>query len=516
IVVGIQIQNIIVNSQYDENFQKFSETYNFVKQYYVDSVNSDKLIEASIKGMFDELDPYTVYIPEAMQHLVEEEMNGAFEGIGIEFQVIDDTITVVSAITGGPSEKVGLEPGDKIIKVEGESCIGLSNSEVMEQLKGEKNTEVNITIFRPYNNEMMNFHIIRDEIPINAVDAAFMYNDSVAYVSLTRFAETSEDEIKSELDRLKSLGMKKLILDLRNNPGGLLSQAYKIADLFISGEKLIVYTRGRISDYNEELFAELDYPYENIPLILLVNKGSASASEIVAGAVQDWDRGIIVGEQTYGKGLVQRPLVLDDNSAIRVTISKYFTPSGREIQKDYSLIEDDMDDHDGISESQNVSNNLETQKDSLSNTFKTANGRTVYGGGGITPDYIVSNENLTNYTLELRRSNVYYQFIRKFMNKNVNRIDDMFNGSLREFKRYFKLTDKDMNDFIKFAESKKVEYNKTEYLKDKKYIYTRLKAFIARERWRNEGWYLILLDEDTQFKKAIEISLSDVMFDTVN
>jgi len=516
IIAGIQLQNWFMNKRYDENVRKFSNIISFVEENYVDSVDTQVLIESAIKGMFDALDPHTVYIPENVQEIIEEESAGKFEGIGVEFQIISDTITIVSPIIGGPSEELGIQAGDRIIKIMEDNSVGLSNSEVMDKLRGEKGSQVDITIYRPSNNETIDYRIVRDEIPINSVEVSLMYNDSIGYVSLSRFAETSDVELFNSLSELKQQGMKNLILDLRNNPGGLLNQAFRIADFFISENKLIVYTKGRINEYDETFHAMKTYPYENIPLIILINRGSASASEIVAGAIQDWDRGLLVGETSFGKGLVQRPLLLDDNSAVRVTISKYFTPSGRAIQRDYS---DKKEYYNQLLEADvNEGNNFDhtTKEDTLKPVYKTYSGRTVYGGGGITPDYLVKSTLLQNYAIELRRKNVYYQFIRKYMDKNGKHIRELYDGNLRHFKKKFEISENEMKYFITLAAKNGVKFNAVEYKVDKIYIKARLKSYIAREIWRNEGWYLNILGEDKQFMEAVDLFYENARFDLVH
>lgn len=317
VYIGIRFNSILNISTSDSDIQKISDVLRYTKTFYIDSVDNSKLVEDAIKGMFSELDPHTVYIPVKDQIASEEEFQGYFEGIGIEFQIIKDTVVVVSPITGGPSEAVGIVSGDKIIKINGEDCTGFTSEMIIKKLKGKKGTKVDVTIKRPSNNKEIKFTIVRDTINLYSIDAAFMYDNETGYINLTRFSETSTDEMLSALDKLSDQGMKQLILDLRNNPGGYLNQAHQIADIFIDNNKLIVYTEGRVKDANEQFKAQKEYPYENIPLIILVNRGSASASEIVAGAVQDWDRGLIVGETTFGKGLVQRAFLLPDNSAVR-------------------------------------------------------------------------------------------------------------------------------------------------------------------------------------------------------
>jgi carboxyl-terminal processing protease len=302
--------------------------------------------------------------------------------------------------------------------------------------------------------------------------------------------------------------MTQLILDLRGNPGGYLSQAVEIADLFIEGKKKIVYTKGRRAEFNEEFFAEKTSDYENIPLVILLNRGSASASEIVAGAVQDWDRGLIVGETSFGKGLVQRQFNLPDNSAIRLTISEYFTPSGRLIQRDYKGVKDKEEYYSDLMEreEEQEGDNLEhtAEHDSSKPEYKTDGGRIVYGGGGITPDYIIQTNDLTEYTTELLRQNVFYQFILKYLSSHSD-LNLKYDNDLNKFKQEFFFSDADIENFKTFAAEKNVEFKKEDFEKEKDYILTRLKAQLGRNFWKNEGWYTILLGTDNQLSKAVTL-----------
>lgn len=500
--IGLKLSRFISIDDTQIQANKLSQILDYTEKYYVDSVNSKKLVEDAIKGMFSSLDPHTTYIDVEEQKLNEAEFRGNFEGIGVEFQIINDTITVVSPITSGPSESVGIISGDRIIKIDGKNCIGWKNEKVIKTLRGSKGTKVTLSIFRPFNKKIIDFNVTRDKINLNSVDAAFMIDKETGYIYLTRFSETSKDEMIDALEKLHKQGMKKLIFDLRNNPGGLLNQAFFISDLFIDTNKMIVYTKSRIPSFNEEFRAEKNYPYEKIPLIVLVNSGSASASEIVAGAIQDWDRGLIVGETTFGKGLVQRPFELSDGSAVRITIARYFTPSGRQIQRNYSdkekyylqVLTRDEKEEDNL--------NHQAEKDSLKPKYKTNGGRIVYGGGGITPDYIIKSGRITNYSVELRKNNVYYMFIRKLMDKNGYLIKNKFGNDLKKFINDFKFTENQINDFIKYAEQQNVKYNPKDFSIDKNYILNVLKAFLARDFFNRDGWYSTILKNDVQFQKA--------------
>lgn len=516
IFIGFLLNEFLFKNKYDKKSDKFDYVLNLVKEYYYQEVDENELEINGINGMLNSLDPHSIYIPPVEQEAIEEEFEGKFDGIGIEFQVLNDTITVVSPIIGGPSESVGIEAGDRIIEIDNKKSIGFSNQDVIKNLRGPRGSKVNLTVYRPSLKKTLKFNIIRDVIPLRTVEASLIVSDSIGYIALSKFVETSTFEMKDALKGLKNLGMKKLILDLRNNPGGFLDQAHQIADLFIDGEKMIVYTKGRSSELEDVKKAKITYPYEQMPIAVLVNKGSASASEIVAGAIQDWDRGIIVGETTFGKGLVQRPFLLNDSSAVRITIAKYFTPSGRVIQRKFENTKEyyqDIENREEI-EGENIDHNLEF--DSTTAIYHTSKGRKVIGGGGITPDFIVKNKELTEFTINLRGKNLFYKFIRLLLDGNLKGVYENYNGSLTRFYRLFELSDDQINLFKDFCLKNGVEIDVISLNLDKNYIKKRLKAEIARNYWKNNGWFKVLLDEDEQFLKARELLSKNFQLDKID
>lgn len=491
IVIGANLNSLFSSDDIYVQIMKLNDVLNLARKNYVDKIDTQTLVEAAIEGMLSVLDPHSVYIPAKNMERVNEDIRGSFEGIGIEFTIINDTINVVSPIAGGPSEQLGIMAGDKIIKIDDEPAIGLKNEDVIRKLRGPKGTKVKVTILRPGVKELIDYIITRDKISIYSVDAAMMVTKDVGYISINRFSETTDREFKEAVQKLKAQGMKKLILDLRNNPGGLLSEAVKVADEFLSGGKLIVYTKGRLPEYNEEFYATDEGTLENIPVVILVNQGTASGSEIVAGAIQDWDRGIVVGDTTFGKGLVQRQFPLNDGSAIRLTTARYYTPSGRLIQKPY--------------EGKKYASSTE-RKDTNKTIYHTkVLNRPVYGGGGIAPDFLVKTQTLTDLSVDIRRQNLFYVFISNFMDKNGNEIRSKYGNSLELFKRDFKITDEMLNDFKNFVISKGIKWDEGQYQKDLPYIKAILKAHIARYIWRNEGWASMMLEVDDQFQKALEV-----------
>ena len=505
IVLGLQIQKTFSNDHLNDSISKFSDVLTYTEKYYMEDVDTPKLVEAAINGMLLKLDPHSVYIPAKQLESVEESFRGDFEGIGIEYQVVNDTLTVVSPITGGPSEALGIMSGDRIVKIDGISVIGINNEDVRKKLRGKAGTKVKVSILRPGIIKLQDYVITRDKIPIYSVDTHFMIDNGTGYISVSRFSETTYDEVLSALNDLNSKGMKQLIFDLRGNPGGYLNQAVKISDLFLDGKKKIVYTKGRRAEFNEEYFSGESSPFEKLPLIILVNKGSASASEIVSGALQDWDRGLIVGETTFGKGLVQRQFTLPDNSALRLTISQYFTPSGRLIQRDYKNKKDKDEYYSQAgNKKEEEGDNLDhkAEGDSSLKVYKTNGGRIVYGGGGITPDYIIKTEDITDYTSELLKNNLFYLFVLKYLDNHTAEIKTKYHNDFNLFLSDFKISSGIVKDFTDFASSKNVKMNEEGFKKDNVYITARLKAQIARNFWKNEGWYQVLVKTDNQIAKA--------------
>ncbi len=504
ILLGTQIHRVFPGDNLVESLKKFNDVLTYTQKYYYEEVDSEKLVENAIKGMLEELDPHSVYIPVKQMKAVEEEFRGDFEGVGIEFQVVNDTLTVVTAITGGPSELLGIMSGDRIIKIDGKDCIGITNDDVRKQLRGPSGTKVTVDVIRFGIKEPIIYEITRDKIPLFSVDTHIMIDKTTGYVSVNRFAEKTTDELMDALQDLSNKGMKRLVLDLRNNPGGYLKQAVQIADLFLDGNKKIVYTKGRRKEFDEMYTAMHPSEYEKTPIIVMINRGSASASEIVSGAIQDWDRGLIVGETSFGKGLVQRQFSLPDGSSIRLTISQYFTPTGRWIQRKFSdkkkYFEDLMSREE--TEGENFVHNSE--KDTIRPQYKTDGGRIVFGGGGITPDYIVKSDKITDYTANLLRKNIFYLYSLKYIDIHGKSLIAKY-PDIYTFKNNFELREQDLKDFFAFGDSKEAKFVQKDYEKEKSYIIARLKAQIARNYWKNEGWYSILLSSDKQLEKALSL-----------
>ncbi len=506
VFIGTQIRAISEDNIY-EQVRKFQDVLFNTQKFYVDEVNTSKLVESAVIGMLKELDPHSVYIAPKQLEKVEEEFKGSFEGIGVEFSILNDTIRVGMPIFGGPSEKVGILAGDKIVKINGESAIGFKNEDVFKRLRGEKGTEVTVDIVRPGVDGILEYKIIRDKIPLYTVDSHFMIDDEVGYVSINRFAATTYSEMMDALRDLRSKGMKKLMLDLRYNPGGYLEQSFQMANEFLGKGEKIVYTKGRRQEYSEDYNANGAGEFQDIPLIVLISNYSASASEIVSGAVQDHDRGLVVGTTSFGKGLVQRQIPLSDGSAIRLTTARYYTPSGRLIQRDYKdkSLEEYYSEARGREEEEG--DNIEHKHDQLDSTrpkFKTDGGRTVYGGGGITPDYIVEADTMQKYSTKLRAR--LYEYFQSFMDREGPKLREKYaKNDMDKFLAEYRVTDAAMKGWIDLVAAKGDEFNEKQYEMDKDALKVWLKAQIARNLFGNDAYFKTFLEIDNQVKKALKL-----------
>jgi len=483
-----------------QNLEKFNEIVKYVSTFYVDDVQWNNAMKGAIEGFLSELDPHSVYISPKEAQLNEESFEGRYEGIGIHFDVIDDYLTVITPIPGSPSEKLGLMPGDKIIGINGESAIGISMAEVPKKLKGPKGTSVDITVAREGISDPLDFTIVRDNIPIFTITTSFVTEDSSGYIALGRFAKITENEMTETLEKLSELGMKRLVLDLRWNAGGFLDQAVKISSLFIEGHKKIVYTEGRLSDFDEEFFTDtFDHRRSyDIPLIVIINNASASASEIVAGAIQDYDRGLIVGTTSFGKGLVQREFPLNDDSRLRLTISKYYTPSGRLIQRPYKGKEIDQY-YSTVMDSMHGETAADTSEEKP--IYHTSAGRIVFGGGGITPDVIVkyaSGDKSPQLTQKFYQKRLFFEIAASYAKTHKN-LKESFSKYLNSFEVKTIL----LNDLENLAGQKEIEFSKSEFYKNRQYFKTRIKAEIARTIWGNEKYFQVSLLYDNQYNKAV-------------
>jgi carboxyl-terminal processing protease len=483
---------------------KLSSIVRIIEERYVDSVNRKTLEEAAIPSMLKKLDPHSIYIPAKDIKRANEPLQGNFEGIGIAFNMITDTILVINTIPGGPSEKVGLEPGDKIIYVNDSLVAGRKISEegVMKLLKGPRGTIVKLKILRRNHNELLPFEITRDKIPIFSVDVAYMVNSNTGYIKVNTFAMTTFEDFMKGMRELKEKGMTKLILDLRQNSGGVMEAAIKMANQFLKEGDLIVYTKGRTQP-RDDANATGNGEFQTVELVVLIDESSASASEIFAGAIQDNDRGTIIGRRSFGKGLVQEPIMFTDGSGMRLTIARYYTPTGRSIQKPYNngidKYNEDLNDRFTHGEFE-VSDSIHFA-DSLK--FTTPKGRIVYGGGGIMPDKFVpaDTSGISGYFLRVRNMGLIYRFALKYTESNRDILKKFTEVS--EMESYL---DKQslLDQFVQFAANNGTKPDKTGLKASSKRIHIELKAYIARNILDNKGFFPIAGEMDPTLKYAIE------------
>lgn len=486
-----------------EEVQKFREVLTRIKDSYVDDVNTSDLVEDAIQHMLAKLDPHSAYISAEERERANEDLRGNFDGIGIEFKIFNDTIVVVSPLSGGPSEAVGILSGDKIIRVDSIDVagVGITNEDVMRYLKGPKGTEVEVGIMR--GRKELAFNIVRDKIPQYSVDAAYMVRDEIGYIKVSRFSATTYDEFSEALRKLKDQGMQKLVLDLQGNPGGYLNIAIDMADEFLPAARRIVYTKGKNSRYDQSANATSRGSFESGDLIVLVNEGSASASEIVSGALQDNDRALIVGRRTFGKGLVQSPFDLSDGSEIRLTISRYYTPSGRSIQKPY---DDEQEYARDIISRYNHGEFFHADSIHFNDSLKylTLKGRSVYGGGGIMPDYFVPLDTVLNshYLNELYSSYAIFEYAFYYAEQHKERLEQM---GFENYQATFEISDDMLNELVRVGERNKVKPDYTEMRNKKKLFQIHLKAQIAKGIWGNEGFYPIFNQTNEILQQAIKL-----------
>ena len=494
--------SISVNNRYN----KIEEILRYIQLEYVDTVNNEQLVEKTIVSLLHNLDPHSSYISASELQANDEPLKGNFEGIGIEFNIMDDTIRVISAIPEGPAQAVGVQAGDRIIKVDDKTVAGIkiTNKDVMEKLKGKGKTKVKVSIMRRGNPQLVDFTITRGIIPIHSIDVAYMVSAETGYIKISRFAATTYDEYINAFVKLKKMGMTKLIVDLRGNGGGYLNTAVQIADEFLSAGKEIVYTQGRARP-RKSYKATRKGSFENGKLIILIDDGSASASEILTGAIQDNDRGTIVGRRSFGKGLVQEESEFTDGSAMRLTIARYYTPTGRCIQKSYN---DGLEAYYNEEYKRYQTGEFEyadSMKIADSLKFKTSAGKIVYGGGGITPDVFVPLDTTghSHYLNEVSYKGLINDFAFSYADKERKKLKEY--KTVQNFNASFIITPAAFNEFIAYAKKNKVVGNAKQIDTSEELIRTTLKALIARNIWNNEGYYPVIQSRDNVLKKAIEL-----------
>lgn len=483
------------------NFNKLQSILYYIENEYVDTINKDSLINKTIDCLLQQLDPHSIYIPPAEFEEMNEPLEGEFEGIGIEFSILNDTIIVMNTIIGGPSEKQGLMAGDRIVKVNDSivAGLGITNNKVFKLLKGAKGTKVKIEVKRNRLNKYLTFNIVRDKIPMHSIDASMLTEKGVGYVKIARFARTTTEEFHQALEKLIHEGMDKLIIDVRGNGGGYMDAAINIADEFLKEGQLIVYTEGKAQPKREYKATSFGIA-ENIKLAIMIDEWSASASEILAGAIQDNDRGLIIGRKSFGKGLVQEPIEFNDGSSIRLTIARYHTPSGRCIQRSYKT---NFEKYytDLFFRSDSI-DSIETKN--APKFFTLKEGRTVYGNGGITPDITVNinNKNIPEFFFKLVNQSLIYQFAFIYSDKNRALLSTF--KSWKELDNYILKSDI-YNEFIQYCTKQGIQSTKEEQDKAKDIILNRLRAYIVRNIFNDEGFYTIILEHDETYLKALEV-----------
>lgn len=505
VLIGASLNSKSTSGEVNQDIQKLREVLTLVKKEYVDDTKTDGLVEDAIIHLLGKLDPHSAYISSRDRISANEDLKGNFEGIGIEFNIFHDTLVVVTALSGGPSEAVGLRSGDKIIKVNDSTIAGvkLTNRDVQRHLKGPKGTEVKIEVLRRSKKTPIVFTIVRDKIPQFSVDASYMIDQEIGYIKVNRFSQTTHEEVKSAMTKLRKEGMKKLVLDLQGNPGGYMDQAISVADEFLPAGEKIVFTNGQEKKYNENAIATSEGDFEKGDLIVLVNEGSASASEIVSGALQDNDRALVVGRRSFGKGLVQRPFDLNDGSEVRLTISRYYTPSGRSIQKPYENNDDyDKDIIKRYKHGEFFTADSVKFNDSLK--YKTLNGRTVYGGGGITPDYFVPlDTTLTSqYFNELSYANVLREYAFNYGEQYRNLLQQK---GFRDYRQNFIVDDNMLAQVVELGKKSNVPPDLKDLSKNKKLFQVYLKSEIARRVWDNSHFYPIFNETNEVLQQAIKL-----------
>ncbi|HRH66938.1 MAG TPA: S41 family peptidase [Bacteroidia bacterium] len=487
-------------------FNKLNDVINYINNEYVDTVNQKMLVETTIEDMLHQLDPHSAYIPSDELQAMNEPLEGNFDGIGVEFHIQEDTIMVVSAVAGGPSEQLGIQAGDRIIKVDGKNVahINITSSQVMQSLRGPSGTKVKVTVFRKTNGQTRDYVITRGKIPIYSVDVSYMLNKETGYIKVSHFAERTYEEYLDGFMKLKEKGMKNLILDLRGNPGGYLKTAIQLADEFLPDKKLVVYTQGR-SRPKESFFATERGFFEKGALVVMVDEGSASASEIVAGALQDWDRATVVGRRSFGKGLVQEQSEFPDGSAIRLTIARYYTPTGRCIQKSYTGGYENYENelYDRLKKGELLSSDSIHFTDSLK--YTTPGGKIVYGGGGIMPDEFVAMDTTgsSTYYSDVNSRGLINQFAYNYLDKNRPAFEKF--KTFEDFNSSFTANDQVFQQFIAFAETSGVPRDEKGIRLSGGIIRVQIKALIARQIWKNDGFYPVVHTLDVALRKAVDM-----------
>jgi carboxyl-terminal processing protease len=521
-ILGVQLESALSDRDTFSQLRKLEKAFVIINRQYVEPVKSEKVAEHGITGMLKELDPHSSYISAKEVKEVQQSYRGSFGGIGIWFEMMNDTAQVVSPITDGPSEKMGVMPGDRIVAIEDSNAAGpgTSSEDIQRRLKGPIGTDVQMTVKRPGMKDRITFNITRDEIPLYSIDASYMIDDRTGYLKVNRFAMTTHEEFRDSLRVLKDQGLERLVLDLRNNPGGIMRSAIRMADELLAGGHTIVKTKGRDQDMNRDFGAQGGGSFEHQPVIVLVNGNSASASEIVSGALQDEDRALIVGQRTFGKGLIQKQFELPDGSMLQMTVGRYYTPAGRLIQTPYNG--GDLEDYYSkkFSDYDRATYNPSKYKDSIPDSLKhtTDRGRTVFGGGGILPDYVVKPDT-SGIIRAVVGNGVDRFFVRDWFADDEQRLRDTWAQRRQAFIDSYTVDDQMVDAFWSFAEEQGLTltsdpaevsrkdgvFLRAEAMQEQERLKTYLKARLAGRLYGGRASVPILNQVDTDLKEALTL-----------
>lgn len=507
VISGIFLGRYITRRNLSMEEEKLRTVLRLIDSEYVDRIDIDSLIESSLPDLLTSLDPHSAYIPASELQAVNDDLEGSFSGVGVSFQIVNDTVRIIEVIPGGPAEKVGLLPGDRIIKADTVTLAGknISNEDVFKNLRGQKGTKVVLLIKRANSPKPVSFDVIRGDIPVNSVDCSYMLNDSIGYVRVTKFARNTYNEFFTALNDLKAEGAGKYVIDLRGNTGGFMDQAIYMANEFLPAGRMIVYTKGRRPDNETMAISDGTGNFKDVEITVLTNETSASASEIFAGAIQDNDRGLVIGRRSFGKGLVQNQTELPDSSAVRLTVARYYTPSGRSIQKEYTRGRDGKYDLDIVDRyAHGEFYNADSIKFDKNKIFSTSNGRTVYGGGGIMPDIFVPEDTTgyTSYYINVANNGL----IQKFAYSVADRYRDMLDG-VKSIERLKKVLPRDntlLENFVSYAVKNGVPARWYYINQSRNLLLEQIKAMIARDVLGYPAFIEMLNGSDPAVKKAVE------------
>ena len=518
-VLGVQLDTYLSDDDLGAQLDKMRQAFLQINQNYVDDLEAEEIAEAGVEGMVNSLDPHSTYIPADRAEDVKDQYQGTFGGIGIVFEVPEDTARVISPLAGGPSEEVGVMAGDRIVGIEDSSAVGLSSNEIQNRLKGEIDTRVQMTVYRPTTSERMTFTITREEIETQSVRSPYMVDEKTGYINITRFTMKTHDEFRKAARTLLDKGMERLVLDLRGNPGGVMRTSWQIANEMLGKGMTIVETKGRGDRMNQEIDAKAGGMLVDQPIIVLVSRGSASASEILTGALQDHDRAFIVGRRTFGKGLIQKQFDLKDNSVLQMTVGRYYTPVGRLIQSPYERGDRKNYYEQKFSTINQATYHLKEYRDSIPDSlaYETDHGRMVFGGGGILPDYVVQPD--TTALTHLVRSGLDYAFARKWFSSHETELRSTWQQRSDEFQSSFEPSDEMIASFWSYAEENGVTitedpdsvntaeriYAKVTAQDEQDFVATRVKGYLARLLYGRGVARPVLNRADPVFREAMSL-----------